>query len=137
MENKKIVVHVIGIIVLLVVGFYAGTFFQSHSKTQLTKNQAVNTLSSKTVSSITAFGKVESINGKNITISNLGANLVISMTDNARIYSLIVPTEVNSIATPVQQDISFSDVKVGNNINVILKLLSDGQMQGQSLVVLP
>jgi hypothetical protein len=139
MEKKYITIllSVAGILLIAFV-FYLGMLFQSSSKIQLIKNQTVSTLSSKTVSSINAYGKVSNINGKNVTLSNLGDRLVILMTDTSHIYSIVAPSlGKKTVNVPIQKTIYFEDIKVGDSVNVVLKLLSDGQLQGQSLVVLP
>ena len=58
-------------------------------------------------------------------MNNLGDNLSISMKDNALVYSTS------------RKQISLDQVKIGDNINVSVGLLSSGQIEGHSIIVLP
>lgn len=140
MEKKKLAICIIICIILFSLGLFLGTVLQSNNKAQVVKNQAVNNLSSKIISTITAYGAVVGVADKEVEITNQGENLKIQMADNAAIYSFVVPQATSKTKTataPVQKTISLSDIKVGDNVNIIFKLLPTGQMQGQSLVVLP
>jgi len=133
--NKKQLVFLIVIGVLLfVLGGVLGVAYDTNKTPQQTKVKTVNSLSSKVVSSIVAYGQVVSIEGKNITLNNLGDNLVISIADNAKIYSLTIPSGAKA---PVQSIGEFGDIKQGDSVNVNLKLLTDGQLEGSSVVILP
>jgi len=135
MYNKKqLVILIIAGIILFLAGMVLGMIYQANNTVQITKNQAINTLSSKVVSSINAYGTVAKIEGRNITLSNLGENLLISVADSARVYSFTVSDKTSA---PTQQAVSFGDIKIGDNVNVVLKLLPSGQTQGSSVVILP
>lgn len=138
-NNKKqsVILIVAGILIFLV-GVGLGITLQNSNKAQARKVQAVNNLVSKVVSSIVAYGQVENIDGRNITLSNLGDNLVISIADNAQVYSFTTPVAGKNGATaPVQQTVKFEDIKIGDNVNVAVKLSPSGQMQGSSVIILP
>ena len=134
MNNKKqSVIWIIVCIVLFLLGLWFGSMRHNQNKTQTQKLQAATSLSSKVISSITAYGQVTSIQGDTITLNNLGDNLPIIITSNARIFSFTAPSK----GSPAQQTASFSNIKVGNNVNVVMNLSSDGQMQGTSVIILP
>ena len=151
MDNKKTVgvwLVVCAILFLLGIGLGLLLIQQPNSKIQTADN-----LSSKVVSSIVAYGQVKNIDGRNITLSNLGDSLTISLTDNAQIYAFSTSaSSATSVAsstgksksvapvkstTPVQRTAAFENIKVGDSVNVALRLGTDGQMQGTSLVILP
>ena len=132
MEKKQLVILIIAVIVAFVIGGGLGVALQSQG-TQATKVEAVNSLASKVVTSMVAYGKVENIAGRNIALSNVGDNLTILMADNAQVYSFTTP----KTGSPVQQTVSFSNIKVGDNVNIAIKLLPTGKMQGASVVILP
>ncbi len=125
MDKKQIIILAVAIITSLIIGISFGISLQKQNKTQVAKTQAVSGLSSKTVSSITVYGKVTDIKNKTLTVNNLGDNLSISMKDNALVYSTS------------RKQISLDQVKIGDNINVSVGLLSSGQIEGHSIIVLP
>jgi len=142
-NNKKqlVILTTVGALILLI-GIGLGVVFQMQNKTQVENRKAVNSLSSKVVSSITAYGQVKNIEGRNITLSNLGDNLTISIANNAQAYSFSTPTTADkngkvTTGVPVQKTVKFGDIKVGDNVNIAIKLLPTGQVQGQTVVILP
>lgn len=138
MDNKNQLVNfiIVGIVCFLLGGGIGIISMQNAS--QRTKIEAANSLSSKVVSSIVAYGQVKSINGRNITLSNLGDELSILIADNAQVYSFSAPVAgKNGVVAPVQQIIKFGDIKIGDSVNVSVKLLPSGQIQGTSIIILP
>ena len=139
-KNNLVVLIIAGVLIFLVGGGLGIVFMQRGS--QQIKIETASSLASKVVTSMVAYGKVENIDGKNITLSNLGDNLTISMADNAQVYSFTTPTTTDkngkvTTGTPIQQTVKFGDIKIGDNVNVAIKLLPNGQMQGSSVIILP
>lgn len=134
MDNKKLAILIIAGIVLVLLGGVAGVIFQA--KFLSPQSKSMNALSSKVISSIVAYGQVKNINGKNVTLSNLGDNLLISIADNAQVYSFTTPPGSAKNTAPVQQTGKFDDLKVGDNVNVAVKLLPTGQLEGVSVIIL-
>lgn len=95
----------------------------------------VKTLSSKVIASIIAYGTVADIQGKNITLSYNSDSVVIAIADTAEIYSFSQASGGN--AAPTQTKTEFSQIKKGDSLNVTLNLLSDGQLKGTSVIILP
>ena len=83
---------------------------------------------SKTISSITASGVVEAINGRNITISNAGDSITVSIPDGKPVYTL-------ATENGMQKKITFEDIKIGDSVNVGLKAKDNKQLEGQSIIV--
>lgn len=135
MDKKQVLILVLSCLVLFLLGISLGITIQANNRGAVKKAEAVNNLSSKVITSITAYGKITKIDGKKITLSNLGEDLSILMQDKAKIYSFNVSEKSN--VAPTQKEVGFGDVKVGDSVNVVMKLLSDGQMQGSSLIILP
>jgi hypothetical protein len=137
---KQITILIIAGVLLLLLGAGVGALL-SRASLQQTKVNAVNSLASRVISSIVAYGQVKNINGRNITLSNLGDDLTITVADSAQIYSFVTPstTDKNKTATtaPVQQTVGFGNVKVGDNINMTIRLLPTGQLEGASVIILP
>lgn len=129
MENKnQLVIFIVVAIVLFLLGGILGFVLQKTSGTQPAKNQAVNSLSSKVVSSIMAYGKVTSITGRNITLTYLGDTLSIPIVSGASVFSFV---------KSVQQTVAFESIKIGDNLNVSINLLPTGQLEGYRIVVQP
>ena len=104
-KNKQLVILIIIGVFLFLLGGVIGIAYDSQTGPQQVKVKTVNSLTSKVVSSITAYGKITNINGKNLTLNNLGDNLVFLIADNAQIYSFTIPAVANKNNTivPVQK----------------------------------
>jgi preprotein translocase subunit YajC len=130
-DNKKQLAIIItaGIIIFLIGGILGIFIYRLQNKNIVENKKAVSSLSSKVVSSVVVYGQVKSINGKSITLSNLGDDLTIIIADNAQVFSFATAT--------VQQKVNFEDIKVGDSVNISVKLLSTGQLEGLSVIILP
>jgi hypothetical protein len=132
MDEKKIAV-IVPIIAALIMGGAIGIYFQFQKdapKLNIARN-VIKSLSSKTVPSIVAFGKASKIEGKNITLDYNGDNITIGISDDAQIYS---SSNQNAGAAPTAA--SFENIKIGDNLSINLKVLADGQLEGQSIIIL-
>lgn len=142
MDKKNLTVLVIVAILFFVVGGGLGIAYQI-KKDSLTPKEKVqvesaNKLSSKVIPSITAFGEVSNITGKNITLTFGGDSLVIKIRDDAQIYLPATnSTDKNgkAVALP-QRAAKFSDIKTGDSLSINLKLLPDGQIEGQMVIII-
>ena len=125
---------VISGLVILVLGFGAGFFYKTFQVSpQLEKSMAlIKTLSSKTVLSTVAYGQVSEITGNDITLSYNGDSIKISMTESSPVYSFVNDSSGN----PVQKKVDFKQIKIGDSLNITIKLLPDGQIQSQSALIL-
>lgn len=135
---NKIVSTAIIVLVVLVVGLGAGFFIKAlMDASVLAKNEkiakAIEVLSSPLVPSIVAYGQVESINGRVITLSYSGKTLSVEISSNAVIYSY----SAGSGAAGGQKQIKFENIKKGDTLNVSIKLSSDGSLVGQMVMMIP
>jgi hypothetical protein len=131
-DKKQLVILIIAGIVIFLAGGAAGIVFEKQ-KIPTQKIEAADSLSSKVISSIVAYGEVKSINGRNITLSNLGTDLIITIAGNAPVYSF---ANRSGSTAPSQQTVAFSDIGKGDKINIALKVLTTGQVQGTSVIIL-
>ena len=134
MERKFIISAIIGALFFFVLGGGLGVYYASEAggvpgSKAAVKTQAVQTLSSKVIPSITAYGQVSKIDGKNITLNYGGDSLTIKLRDDAQIF-------FPSTATTPQKMAKFEDIKVGQNVSMNIKLLPDGQIEGQLVIIL-
>ena len=133
MDNKSITLAIVAGLVVFVIGGGLGIFYQKQTDApQMEKSaemqSAINSLSLKTVISITALGKVVSIDGNKIVLSSGKDNLEVIVSDSAKVYSL---------ANPASPQAELKDIKTGDNISVNVKLLPNGQLEGRAVVIVP
>ena len=131
---------VVGLILFIfILGAGTGVVFMAQKNAPKFKIAArdaevVKNLSSKTVPSIVAYGKVEKIEGKNITLAFSGDTITVPIAPNAHIFSLrSVVDKTNGSSV---QDSSFEKIKNGDTLSINLKLLADGTMQGSTINIL-
>ncbi|MCX6721059.1 MAG: hypothetical protein NT026_00425 [Candidatus Staskawiczbacteria bacterium] len=148
MDNKTVIL----IIVIAIVMFFAGggvgmmvqnplnltpapapTANTNASAANATATATIKALSSKVVPSITAYGKVTSINGNKITLSSGGDSIIMNVIENVPVFS-----SMQQIGLPNAQNqpkLGFKDIKKGDILNITLKVLPDGQFLGQEVVI--
>jgi hypothetical protein len=141
--NKVIVIFLIfviflaglltGISVMLLYKDASLGFNQQTSEENLKNTEIVKLLNSKVVSSIMAYGEVQSIDEKNITLSFSGENIVIKLADDVQILALSTGGDKKSNYQPYL----LSQIKKNFNVTVDLKLSANGTLQGQVITVLP
>jgi len=141
MEKKFIIIVLIFAVMFFTGGVLTGFAWQSvvNAGAKLPqKAAAVQTLSSKIIPSITAFGNVSKIDGRKITLSYQGDSLAINIKEGAEVYlpSKTVNDANGKAQTIPQKQVSFEDIKVGQNVSVNIKLLADGQMEGQMVIII-
>lgn len=116
--------------VLLAVGFGAGIYY---NMPQLQKTETlVKNLSSKTVPSMVAYGQVSAIEGRMVTLTYGGDSLTLDLPDSVAIYSFVT----GSTGQPTQEKVSFDKIKKGDNLNVTMRLTSEGDIQAQQAFIL-
>ncbi|MBU4274882.1 hypothetical protein KKE19_03665 [Patescibacteria group bacterium] len=149
MNNKILIVSIcaiIGGVVLLGVGYLVGVGLEK-DKTgpQLEKlEKAANILNSlsslKIIASTIAFGEVTKISDRTITLTYGTENLPIRIKEDAKISSFILPApndkgEQIISDIPEQKTAEFGDIKVGDNLNISLRILPDGEIEGISVII--
>ena len=141
MSKKHLVYVVVAWIIIFAIGLGAGFVLRSQTKTEIIKDQTINNLASKVISSVAVYGQIAKVQGRDLMLNNLGDNLTITLADNAQIYSFKIESvnkdQKSTSTTPVQQKASLADIKIGDKVNAVIKILDNGQLQGSSLVILP
>lgn len=92
----------------------------------------IKDLSSKIIVSSVAYGQVSKIESRNITLWQNGDSLKINIPESIPIYSFVNNSEGKS----VQIKVDFKAVKVGDTLNIVIKVLPDGQIKSQSVLIL-
>ncbi len=130
---KKIIiisVIVLAAVVLLASAFLAVVKIRQMAIKSHDADSLYSLLSSRTISSITANGRVRQINGAELTIENAGHKIMFSVLENAPIYML------GAVSGGMQKKLSFGEIKEGDQLNVSLKIDEKGNSQAQSVIIL-
>ena len=83
---------------------------------------------SKAISSITASGNVAAINGQYITLDKSGDSIKILVPEKKPVYIL-------AEGSGSQKKVSFSDIKVGDGVNINLKAAFGKELEGQAVII--
>ena len=143
MSKPLIFLLIIGAVFIFVLGGGIGVLYQTQqSAPQVEKLQTIEAsikgLSSKVIPSINAYGQVTKIEGRNITLDFKGEILTLKIKDDAQILSFVklVSSEENTSGIDNQQT-DFEEIKNGDNLNISIKFLPEGTLEGQSVIILP
>ena len=139
MDSRNITIIILLIAVLaLAVG--SGVLLQKDlsqfgkaAKTEAKMEAVVKSLSSQAVPSVVAFGEVSKIDGRNITLTYNGDSVTVAIKEDAQISSFVVPSGGGA---GKQTIVPFGNIKNNDKLSINLKVLSDGQLQGQSVIIL-
>lgn len=145
MEKKSIILFFVLGFLIFVLGGGVGVFYQSQKYLSETCSpvteetsvleKTVKDLSSQTIFSIIASGTVEDIGDRNITISNNKENLTVKIKEGADISSFVIPA-AGETSSNLKASVKFEDIKKGNNLKIFLKVLADGQITGESVIIM-
>jgi len=128
-----VILVIIGILIFVIGGGIGLTYKTEESIDSASLPEA---LGSKVITSIMASGEVTSIDGKIISLVSEGESLAIKIRDDATIYSFksYLATEGSF---PIQEEISFQDIRKGDVIDIRAIALPSGQLEGLSIVIPP
>lgn len=150
MENNSLTLTsaVIGGVVILAVGYLGGILFQTQkTASQLEESgKLIEVMSSKIIPSIVAVGEIVGISGRTIILRAYANEekpftFSIEIREDAELTSFVFSAaeegEEVVIGGSIREEIEFKDIKVGDNVNITLKILSDGSFKGISVIVFP
>ena len=145
--KKQIILSIIYGVVIFAFGAGLGIFYQMQQPSSQTPQQLesqiesqklqiqsatlLKTLSSKVIP-LYAAGTVTNINGADITLSSEGSALVIPVSNTASINLFTQPAGGKN---PYYQSVQFSDIKMGDRLNINLSLSPDYKLQGQAVYI--
>jgi len=138
-KNLIIVLLVIAGLIFFVIGVSVGVVYKTEKDAPLLEKsekmtEAVKKLSSKAITSIIVYGEVTNIENRDITLAFANESLTVSVKENSQIFSF---TPAEGGASPNQRTAEFKDIKKGDFLNVSLRLLADGQLEGVMAIILP
>lgn len=130
--NEKNPAQVVAVIVIIIVSLLIGgisTYLYTSSRPEEKQEKsAVNLALSKTISSITVSGKVESINGNKITLTSEGDSITFAVQESRPIYTL-------ESEDGIQRKVTFGEIKQGDIINAGLKMGDKGELEALSIMI--
>ena len=143
----KIVLSIVIGLVILAVGVSLGFFYEKTTQPPVNYQGADNmasiikTLSSRTISVMSAYGQVTNIEGNNITLSYRGDSMTIGMAQDSGVYSSLDNNAQNKAATSTTefstQKGTLSDIKKGDTVILKFIMLPTGQLEGSSITIFP
>jgi hypothetical protein len=133
------------LIILFIVGFAffvlgggVGIIYQKQHTDQIVNQlpEFIDNLQSKVISSVLVSGTVVRVSEKNIILNNNGNEIEIPLSQDAKIISLINSyNEKDQNLKTEKSDISLKNIKVGDKLNVKVRILSDGKLEGYMVTV--
>jgi len=139
MSIKGVIVLIVLAIVVFVFGVGLGSTVSKPKTGTGQSSQIVKDLSSKVIPSVSAYGTITNLSGRNITLSYQGDSIMIPITADAKIFSFITTpvTKTTTASQTIGKPITFSDLKIGNTASITIKILPSDNIEGNSVVVLP
>lgn len=144
MNVRILIVSLLAFLIVLGMGFGLGVLYKTLSNPSSNNvpvekmPESVKILSSQVVTSINAAGKVTKVDGKNVTLLYGADSRTIKIHNNAIVNKLVVtpvtPTNKSSYALRLA---TFEDIKVDDNLEVVLKVWLNGQVEGMRVTILP
>jgi len=120
---------IVVIIFAFLLGALAGIFYQkqTYSPQMQEATSNIQKLSSKVVSAVVTYGRITSIDeNRNVTLDYGGETLTVSVMSDAKIYIYENSTK---------KELSYSDIKVGDSVNITATVDSSGILQGNMVVI--
>lgn len=118
----------------LIVGIAAGFLIKGQMDTpKIEKADAVvKVMSSNLIPSLTVYGEVKEISGRNITLSYVGDTLTVPIKDDAKILAI-----QNDDPAGAAKEVTLGDVKVGDFLNITLVVSREGIVEGTQVLIIP
>lgn len=132
-KNSLIVLSIVIVLVALGLGGGIGILYQMQKDApQINKaTEVVKKLTSKAIPSIVAYGQIVSIEGRNLKVSFNGEDVAVKISDTAAVTSF----DTDSQGKTSQQNLDFSQVKLGQTVSINTRVLLDGQLQGEAIMI--
>ncbi len=146
MNIRTLIISLVAGLIVLAAGFGLGNALQKKPATtaQVASQQtqvmpdSIKVLSSNVIAPITARGKVSKIDGNNFTLLFQTASATIAMRGDTKVYILVVapPSALNK-SKYMSKQVALKDIKVGDNVEVNVRVLTTGQIEGYNIIILP
>jgi len=136
---------IIIVLVLMALSFVAGYWLQLSGMPEgETGPEQQNAFTELTDSSLvqswtaTLYGEISSISGRDILLSFSGEELEVTVSENAQISRVSFPGPITEgeITDFEREDILFSDLAEGQNVNVVAQIAGEGIVEAISVTVI-
>jgi hypothetical protein len=127
----SIVLLIILGLVIFAGGMGLGIVYQNKKLKDFKSN--ISELFNKNIIIATVSGNIVDINGRNITMGYENNSVIIKIRDDAEIVSTIFVKDKNGVIASESKELKFEDLKKRDNIQVNIKILPDGTLEGQSI----
>jgi uncharacterized protein YpmB len=136
--SKKKILTTSAVLILILLGFVLGYWLNSQKKLEesaVEKSTIAKLESSKLVQSwiVTIYGKITEISGRDLTLTQQGETLAVSIKDNAKISSANFAQGISTSSGV--EDIEFDEVSIGDNVSIAVEVKKDGKLEGINLTV--
>ena len=139
-KENLIMIGVIGGLIFLALGFYAGlSYAQKQIKETGTESALADLLTSKIIGQLTttASGDITEISGRSLTLNSEEETLTVLIVEDASIYRLSLPEEATTPQPATREEIDFAEIKVGDRANVSCVLKADSTLEGVEVTLAP
>jgi len=117
------------------------TIVQENSEAFAAMPALIGNLNSSIFLPITAHGNVKKIDANKITLNNGQEDFTINVNADADVNKFIAdPAQKKATGDStnyIPQTIKFLDIKVGDTVDIYVKVLQSGQLQGFSVMIYP
>lgn len=127
-------------IIIFIFGMWIGTIFQNPFQPDSVGcycdcSQVTKKITSDMVAAILVNGQVKSIDNDTLTITNGSEDVSFAVNENTEVVSTAPDMPiVNTITRPPSK--TFADIKVGDNLSIKTKILSNGEFEAESITIL-
>jgi|GEM_PF-5423378 len=137
-EKKNVLMLlVLGLVIFLLGGAVGMNLSNSTNSFQGQKSEELlKTLSSPIIVSVVAYGNVQKIEGRNLTILSLTGEekLTVFVKEGAQISMMASPASGGEMGK--EKRLALSDIKPGQWVNVIMRVSPEGRLEAEMVTIL-
>ena len=136
MTRNNLTLIIISCLISLGLGFYGGYFFVQKTVLEEQKNPLAELLDLRIIEKLktTAAGEITDISGRKITLTDKEDNLEILVGEETPVFRL-VPPESETAEVAEKKEISFEEIKIGDQTTILCQLNSDWSLIGIEVIV--
>jgi len=149
MNKRKLILLIVGILFVFILGGGSGVYYKTQEEAEgLRQNQSqmeiasnfVNSFEALEYSAIVVFGDVVSIDNNKreieIAVREIDKSFKIKIKEGTNIYYSKLPYSSEETTVDEKLNPTLEDIKIGDRLNINIKLLSNGKIESQSIAIL-
>jgi len=135
MKKSNLIFLIIGGLILLGLGYGYG-YLSGQKTVEETENPLTTLLSSKVIDELDAIasGEITAISERNLTLTKEGESWSILIKEGVAIERFVAPA---GGTTADREEIGLADLQIGDQVNVVCQLTTEGSWVGINVIVLP